>query len=302
MIRRLVGEDVEVVWTPASELGRIRADPGSLEQIVMNLVVNARDAMPTGGVLTIETANVALDEADASRLGTGVGPHVVLRVTDTGTGMDSATRARVFEPFFTTKPVGKGTGLGLSTVFGIVQQTGGGIGLESEPGSGTAFSICLPRVADPLERPPQAIAPTILRGNETILLVEDNDQLRAVANGILTRFGYSVLQAASGAEALRLCEEHRGEIHLLLSDVVMPAMSGPELAERIANLHPEARVLCMSGYTDDSIARHGVLEAQFAFLQKPFTPETLARRVREVLGPEAAISPRAPSAKAEGTP
>jgi two-component system cell cycle sensor histidine kinase/response regulator CckA len=284
MLRRVVGEDVELVSTRAATLGKVRVDPGSMEQVIMNLVVNARDAMPVGGKLTIETANVILDEAYAEEhLGVKAGPYVLLAVSDSGGGMDRATQARIFEPFFTTKAMGKGTGLGLSTVFGIVQQSGGSIWVYSELGKGTSFKVYLPVVEGELEEAQPQIAPTTLRGSETILLVEDEAQVRAVAHGILARKGYRVLVAASGGEALLLCEKHAGVIDLLLSDVVMPQMSGPELARRLATLRPTMKILCMSGYTDDAVVRHGALEAGIAFIQKPFTLDTLARKVREVL-------------------
>jgi PAS domain S-box-containing protein len=284
MLRRILGEDVDLVFVPAPALGRILADPSNVEQIIMNLVVNARDAMPVGGKLTIETNNVELDEAYASEhLGTAPGPHVMLAVTDTGSGMDAATQARIFEPFFTTKEAGKGTGLGLSTVFGIVQQSSGSVWVYSEPDKGTTFKVYFPRneVAVDLEVP--APAPLTLRGSETILLVEDQEQVRIVAHSILKRNGYRVIVAQNAGEALLVCERHPGRIQLLLTDVVMPQMSGPELARRLGSTRPDMKVLCMSGYTDDSIVRHGVLDSGFAFLQKPFTPESLTRKVREVL-------------------
>jgi PAS domain S-box-containing protein len=284
MLRRLVGEDVELTLVPAASLGKVRADRGSIEQLVMNLAVNARDAMPEGGKLTIETANVVLDETHArEHLGAKPGPAVLLGVSDSGTGMDKATQARIFEPFFTTKEQGKGTGLGLSTVFGIVQQSGGTIWVYSEVGVGSTFKVYLP-VADGAAREASATQPpATLRGSETILLVEDEEQVRAVARGILSRQGYRLVVAQNAGEALLLCEKHPGAIDLLLSDVVMPQMSGPELARRLGALRPGMKILCMSGYTDDAVIRHGALEAGIAFIQKPFTPDTLTRKVREVL-------------------
>ncbi len=287
MLQRILGADVDLVSLPTRPLGRVRADPTSIEQVIMNLVVNARDAMPTGGKLTMETGNVILDEVyAAAHLGVKPGPHVMLAVSDTGTGMDDATRARIFEPFFTTKETGKGTGLGLSTVFGIVQQSGGSVWVYSELGQGTTFKVYLPQVdadLDGIEN--HVVEPRpVLRGSETILLVEDDDQLRAVARGILHRNGYHVIEARNAGEALLHSEQYPAKIHLLLSDVVMPQMSGPELAKRLAAARPDMKVLCMSGYTDDSIVRHGMLDAQFAYLQKPFTFQTLTTRVREVLG------------------
>jgi PAS domain S-box-containing protein len=283
MLRRLLGEDIEVTFTKRST-AKVLVDPSGIEQVVMNLVVNARDAMPTGGKLTIETADVVLDEEYARRhVGVTPGPHVMLAVTDGGSGMDPATRERIFDPFFTTKEKGKGTGLGLSTVFGIATQSGGSVWVYSELGLGTTFKVYLPRAKTQARAPGVSMPPTTLHGTETILLVEDEDQVRAVARGILTRHGYKVIEAGTPGEALLSCEQHTGTIDLLLTDVVMPKMSGPELAKRLAVGRPEMRVLCMSGYTDDSIVRHGVLEAHFAFLQKPITPDTLTRKVREVL-------------------
>jgi len=284
MLQRILGADVDLVSLPTQRIGRVRVDPSSIEQVIMNLVVNARDAMPMGGKLTMETDNVLLDEAYArDHLGVTPGPHVMLAVTDTGTGIDKATLTRMFEPFFTTKPAGKGTGLGLSTVFGIVNQSGGSVWVYSELGKGTTFKIYLPRVDEAVDVVHAVVVPTTVRGSETILLVEDDDQLRVVARGILGRSGYHVIEARNAGEALLHSEKHPGVIHLLLSDVIMPQMSGPELAKRLANARPRMKVLCMSGYTDDSIVRHGVLEAHIAFLQKPITPETLTTKVREVL-------------------
>jgi CheY-like chemotaxis protein len=240
--------------------------------------------MPTGGRITIETANVNFDEPYArDHLGVKPGPYVLLAVSDTGIGMDRVTQARIFEPFFTTKPKGKGTGLGLSTVFGIVQQSGGSVWVYSEPHKGATFKIYLPLVNGTEAQTRPNNAPATLRGSETILLVEDEDQVRAVALGILKRQGYRVIEARNAADALLKCEKHSGVIDLLLSDVVMPQMSGPELARRLAPIRVEMKILCMSGYTDDAVVRHGALEAGIAFIQKPFTPDTLTRKVREVL-------------------
>jgi PAS domain S-box-containing protein len=292
MLQRILGADIDLVSLPTQQLGRVRVDPGSMEQVIMNLVVNARDAMPTGGKLTLETGNVTLDEEYAERHhGVTPGPHVMLAVSDTGTGIDKATLERIFEPFFTTKERGKGTGLGLSTVFGIVQQAHGSVWVYSEPGKGTTFKVYLPRVDDAVDSPRVPEAATTRRGSETILLVEDDDQVRAVARDILGRHGYRVIEARHAGEALLHTERHPGRIHLLLTDVVMPQMSGPELAKRLVGIRPDMKVLCMSGYTDDSIVRHGVLESRVAYIQKPITPEVLTARVREVLD---AVDARAP--------
>ncbi len=287
LLRRLIGEDVSLSLALSPALRRVRVDPGQIEQVVMNLAVNARDAMPQGGSLTIETAEVVLDERYAAEHpGVTAGPHVMLSVSDTGCGMDAATKARIFEPFFTTKGPGKGTGLGLSTVFGIVEQSGASIWVYSEVGVGTTFKIYFPPAAGTAEwtsnvrADPDRGTP---RGTETILLVEDDVPLRAFEVDVLRRLGYRVIEAQSGGDALLLADRHPGPIALLVTDVVMPLMSGRELAERLAPRRPEMRVLYMSGYTDDAVIRHGVLESNAAFLQKPIVGETLARAVRNVL-------------------
>jgi CheY-like chemotaxis protein len=240
--------------------------------------------MPGGGKLTIETGSVELDASYSSeQLGVTPGPHAMLAVTDTGTGMSRETRARIFEPFFTTKEKGKGTGLGLSTVFGIVQQSGGHVWVYSEPGEGTTFKVYLPEAAsDGLSSTPPSV-PVVVHGKETILLAEDEEQVRRVARDVLERYGYRVLEAGNAGEALLICESHPGTIDLVLTDVIMPQMTGPQLAERLARVRPDVPVLFMSGYTENAIVRHGILESGLSYLPKPFTPETLARRVRQVL-------------------
>jgi PAS domain S-box-containing protein len=287
MLQRLLGADVELLATESGEPSKILVDPGQMEQVIMNLAVNARDAMPQGGKLTIKTSRVQLDQLYAAEhVGITPGPHVLLAVSDTGTGMDKATLARMWEPFFTTKELGKGTGLGLATVFGIVRQSGGTIWVTSELGHGTTFEVCFP-LADGAARArvaPASTAPArVLRGTETILVVENEEAVRVLACSILRKHGYDVLEAQSGGDAFLLCEQHPSVIHLLLTDMVMPRMSGRQLAERLHVIRPEMKVLYMSGYTSDPVLRHGILEASFAFLQKPITPEMLGRKVRDVL-------------------
>jgi two-component system cell cycle sensor histidine kinase/response regulator CckA len=285
MLRRMIGEDVALTSVLAPTLGRVKVDPSQVEQVLMNLAVNARDAMPQGGKLTIETRDVELDAAYAG-LCPGVLPgwYVLLAVSDTGCGMDAATKARIFEPFFTTKGLGKGTGLGLSTVYGIVKQSGGHIEVYSELAKGTAFKVYLPRVeAEPRFSQPSTSFSGNPTGSETLLLVEDEDAVRGLACLSLHLSGYTLLEARTSAEAIRIGEQHPGRIDLLVTDVVMPDMGGRELSARLTALRPGLKVLYLSGYTDDAVVRHGVLSAEVAFLQKPFTVAALTRKVREVL-------------------
>ncbi len=284
MLRRLIGEDIEFETHYARTLSRVKVDPGQVDQVLLNLVINARDAMPNGGKLTIETRDVVLDEPYTDEhLGVLMGAHVMLAVSDTGVGMDKQTQARIFEPFFTTKDLGKGTGLGLSTVFGIVKQSNGHIWVYSEPGGGTTFKVYLPATDAVEPEEPEVVVLGTLEGTETILLVEDQEDVRRVAHAILGRQGYHVIEARNAGEALLSCERHPRTIHLLLTDVVMPQLSGRELAERLLAMRPDMKVLYMSGYTDNVIVHHGILDSGIAYLQKPIVPDMLARRVREVL-------------------
>ncbi len=285
MLKRLIGEDIDVVVRATGEIGRVKADPGQIEQVLLNLAVNARDAMPKGGTLMLEVHDALLNESFSRRHVTiKPGPYVMLAVSDTGTGMDAATQARIFEPFFTTKEKGKGTGLGLATVYGIVKQSGGHIWLYSEPGRGSTFKVYLPRVDDPVDVPVKPAALGTLRGSETILIVEDEESVRELVQRVLEHFGYSIMTAGTPTEALDIINRETRPIHLLVSDVILPQMSGSTLASKILSTNPGMRVLYMSGYTDDAIVHHGVLNRDTPFLQKPFTPEALARKVREVLG------------------
>jgi two-component system, cell cycle sensor histidine kinase and response regulator CckA len=283
LLRRLIGDDIELVSRLPPSIDRVNADPGQMAQIIMNLSVNARDAMPRGGKLTIETANVELDEGyTAAHPGASAGRHVMLAVSDTGTGMDDETQSHIFEPFFTTKHT-EGTGLGLATVYGIVKQSGGSIWVYSELGHGTTFKIYLPHATQPRDESVMDVAPAPRGGTETILLAEDQPEVGAVTSAMLTRRGYTVLVAGGGEEALRLAREYRQPIHLLLTDVVMPSMNGRDLFTHLHALRPETRVLYASGYTDNAVVLHGVLEQGVRFIQKPFTPHRLLKEVRDVL-------------------
>jgi two-component system, cell cycle sensor histidine kinase and response regulator CckA len=286
MLRRLIGEDIRLKTGLDSTLVHIKADQGQIEQVIMNLAVNARDAMLDGGELRLTTSNFHMDEDFVRRYPYPVlvGDYVLLTVSDNGVGMDATTRARVFEPFFTTKEKGKGTGLGLSMVYGVVKQSGGYIEVLSEPGAGATFTIYLPKVevaVDPQKLP--AELPASMLGTETLLLVEDETSLRKLSRHLLELCGYEVLEAENGTEALKVSQEHRGIIHLLLTDVVMPGMSGRVLADQLVKRRPETRVVYMSGYTGQTVGEHGVLAEGSFFLPKPFTRQALARKIREAL-------------------
>lgn len=294
MLTRLIGEDIKLATRLEADLGSVKADPSQVEQIIVNLVVNARDAMPRGGSVTIETENTSLDNQTVLRhVSVKPGEYVMLAVSDTGSGMDQETQRRIFEPFFTTKDVGKGTGLGLSTVYGIVKQSGGHIWVYSEPGLGTMIKVYLPRIDNAEIVPIEKLVhePAALRGSETVLLVEDEDVVRGLTRKILMQAGYNVLDAKGGEEAIRVCRAHDGPIDLLVTDVVMPEISGKEVADRLVELRPAIRVLFMSGYTDEAIVQHGVLDANVEFIQKPFTWIGLTKKVREVLNRTPFISP-----------
>jgi two-component system cell cycle sensor histidine kinase/response regulator CckA len=285
MLRRVIGEDIELVTVLHPHLGRVKADPGQLEQVLLNLAINARDAMPEGGRLTIETLNVELDESYArDHAMVKPGPHVLLAVSDTGVGMDAETQAHIFEPFFTTKSQGKGTGLGLATVYGTVQQSGGHVWVYSEVGRGTTFKIYLPRVpATTARNTHHATKSHALQGTETVLLVEDDAVVRELVRRTLVLYGYTVLEAANGAEAIELCRQSDAQIHVMLTDVIMPQVNGRDLAQAVLESRPETRILYMSGYSGEAVVRHGMLTHEMPFLQKPFTPEALARKLRELL-------------------
>jgi len=284
-LQSLIGKDIELTTSLAPELGHVQVDPCHMQQLVMNLVINARDGMPQGGRLHIETADVELTDTVSNRyLGTPPGPYVMLVVRDTGKGMDGETLTHLFEPFFTTKELGKGTGLGLAIVYGILQQNGGDIEVHSELGCGTTFKLYLPRVTAAILAPRLPDAPAmLLSGLETILLAEDEELVRVSIRDILQLHGYRVLAARDTTEALWLCTQHKGLIHLLVTDVVMPGMSGRELADRLLPIRPRMRVLFISGHADDAVGRNGVLDTSGALLQKPFTLDALARTVRAVL-------------------
>ena len=297
MFSRVIGENIEMAFVPGGKLGRVKADPGQIEQVLLNLVVNARDAMPNGGRLTLETSNVELDSAYAvTHTSVAPGHYVMLTVTDTGCGMDAATQARIFEPFFTTKGPGKGTGLGLATVYGVVKQSGGYVYVYSEVNRGTTFKIYLPQVTDEVDRlAPDSHKKGGIRGSETILFVEDEASVRELVRDYLVASGYCVLEAGDGTQALKVAGAHPGPIHILITDVVMPHLSGPELATKLGVERPNLKVLFISGYTDDTVFRHGVLEGGVAFLQKPFNLKALSQKIREVLTDDpAATEPQRP--------
>ena len=286
MLGRLIGEDIEILMIPGPELWLVEVDPGQMEQIIMNLTINARDAMPMGGKITIETVNMDLDESYLREHGIEElpGSYVMLTVSDTGSGMDKKTQEHIFEPFYTTKGVGEGTGLGLSTVYGIVKQSNGFVWVYSEPGHGSTFKVYLPKAKGDVEvEEKKRASVSELGGSETVLIVEDDKSLRKLARTLLKQRGYTILEAENGEDALKVSKEHEGPIDLLITDVVMPQMSGKETAERLQPLYPHMKVIYMSGYTDNAIVRHGVLAPGLNFLEKPFSPEALARKVREVL-------------------
>jgi signal transduction histidine kinase/CheY-like chemotaxis protein len=283
MLHRVIGEDIQLTCSLGADLGIVRADPGQIEQVIMNLVVNARDAMPVGGKLSIETANVELDEENAASRGTSR-PFVMLAISDTGCGMDAETKRRLFEPFFTTKGIGKGTGLGLSTCYGIVAQSGGRIGVYSELGQGSVFKVYLPSIqVEAAQSARTATAAPTLTGHETVLLVEDDQQVRATVRRVLVGLGYDILEARDGDEAAAMSLCHQGRIDMVLSDVIIPGCNGPDVVKRIHATDDRVRALFMSGYTDHAVLRDQMLQKGMNFIQKPFTPVAIARKVREVL-------------------
>jgi signal transduction histidine kinase len=286
LLRRVIGERFDLQSHPDAKDGRVKADPSQIEQVVLNLGVNARDAMPTGGRLIIRTENVRLDRKTAPQISASLKPgdYVMLSVTDTGAGMTEETKSHIFEPFFTTKGPGKGTGLGLATVYGIVRQTGGGISVESEPGKGSIFRIYLPQVSAPIDFTRAPSAPVEKSDNfETVLVVEDEEIVRELVCAVLEDQGYNVICACDGVEALKMAADFDGMIHLLVTDVIMPQMNGHELAEKLSRVRPEMKILYVSGYSDNDIGDHGILDPRFELLQKPFTPHTLARKIRDVI-------------------
>jgi two-component system, cell cycle sensor histidine kinase and response regulator CckA len=284
MLRRLIGEDIDLQFMLRPDLGMVNADAGQIEQVLMNLVVNARDAMPNGGTVTIETANIFLDENYTSRhLAVKSGPYTQIAVSDNGGGMDEVTQARLFEPFFTTKASGRGTGLGLSTVFGIVKQSGGNLDVYSVPGRGTSVKVYLPRIDQPALVDAASPNQAVVRGSETVLLVEDDEMVRHLVRESLVRAGYKVMDASDPIEARRISDKYRGTIHLLITDVVMPKVSGRELADELKGRRTKMKVLFMSGYTDNAIINTGILHKEVQFLQKPFTPTALTEKVRDIL-------------------
>jgi two-component system, cell cycle sensor histidine kinase and response regulator CckA len=294
VFQQMIGQTINLVIMPGPELGYVHIDPAQIEQVVVNLVMNACEAMPQGGTLTIETANIDWDEGQARRYPeVQAGSYVLLTVRDTGRGMDATTRSRLFEPFFSTKSRGRGAGLGLSTVYGVISQSGGHLELDSTPGRGTVFKIYLPQIDQPATpQKPDPATVKLPQGSETVLLVEDEDEVRAAVCESLRMRGYIVLNARHGKEAVMICRRHTGSIHLLLTDVVMPQMTGPELVQRVSPVHPEMKVLYVSGYTSDALHQRNLMEPGTAFLQKPFTPEALARQVRVVL--DTPLRPRSP--------
>jgi two-component system cell cycle sensor histidine kinase/response regulator CckA len=293
MLRRLIGEHIDLRTTLDPMLGTVKADPGQIGQVIMNLVVNARDAMPEGGKLFIETSNAELDDGYALRHPPlSAGRYVVLAVSDSGIGMDEETQTHIFEPFFTTKEVGKGTGLGLSTVYGVVNQSGGFVWVYSELGHGSVFKIYLPTVGESVQQTrPKELAPQLLCGTETVLLVEDEESVRTLTRSLLEEAGYQVIEARSGADALEVTASYSGPIHLLLTDVVMPGMNGPDLAERLAVTHPNMKALCMSGYTGTFANLNGLVDRCVRLIEKPFSREILLRMVREVLESQVEVQP-----------
>ncbi len=296
MLARLIGENIEMTFLPGADLGRVKADPSQIEQVLMNLVVNARDAMPEGGQLTIETHNAHLDATYPQQAIVERGDYVLLVVSDTGRGMDGETQARIFEPFFSTKQPGQGTGLGLSMVYGVVKQSGGYIWVYSEPAKGATFKIYLPRVTDCVDETATVVSVSSPRGKETILFAEDEESVREIVSSFLESKGYQVLTAADGVAARQIAESHKGEIDLLLTDVVMPKKGGHELAEDLRRTLPHLKVLFISGYTGDFVVRNAIVESGAAFVQKPFSMQSLAKKVREVIdGSSVAASPNRPN-------